>query len=49
MRTVFIIPDELWEKAKTRALRDRVSLAEIIRRALKEYLRKEASPKGKKK
>lgn len=46
MRTVIIIPDDLWEKAKTKAMNERVSLAEIIRRALQEYLR-EGKPKKK--
>ena len=45
MRTVIAIPDGLWEKAKQKALKERVSLAEIVRRALREYLAREKSKK----
>jgi len=41
IRTNVQFPESLWERAKTRAVKDRVSLAEIIRRALKEYLKPE--------
>jgi hypothetical protein len=47
MRTVIMIPDDLWEKAKRKAVDERVSLAEIVRRALAKYLVKEkAKRKG---
>ena len=49
MRTVITFPDELWEEAKNRAVKERVSLAEIVRRALAEYLsKKESKKKGEK-
>ncbi len=50
MRTVVTIPDDIWEKAKTEAVKQRVSLAEIVRRALAEYFaRVESKKKGGKK
>ena len=48
MRTVVIIPDELWEKAKRKAVDERVSLAEIIRRALEKFLKQEKTKKKEK-
>ena len=46
MRTIVNIPDDLWEKAKNKAVDERVSLAEIVRRALTKYLAK-GKPKKK--
>ena len=49
MITTIDIKDEFWEKAKVIAVKKRVSLKEIINRALEEYLKKvetKESPKG---
>ncbi len=48
MRTVVTIPDDLWERAKNKAIVERASLAEIVRRALKEYLGKKKTSGRKK-
>jgi len=32
------LPEELFEQLRERAFKDRVSITEIVRRALKEYL-----------
>jgi metal-responsive CopG/Arc/MetJ family transcriptional regulator len=45
MKTNILLPETLWEQAKIRATMERVSLTEIIRRALREYLGKSASAK----
>ena len=43
--TSMIVPKELWEQAKIRAAMERISLGELFRRALKEYLAKKESKK----
>ena len=49
IRTVIIFPVELWEQGKNQAMKERISLGELIRRSLKEYLaKKEPKRKGKK-
>lgn len=40
MRTIVDLPDELWKKVKIRAIEEKTSLADIVRRALEEYLKK---------
>jgi metal-responsive CopG/Arc/MetJ family transcriptional regulator len=40
MRTNVILPESLWEEAKMRAMKDRVPLTEVVRRALRQYLDK---------
>jgi metal-responsive CopG/Arc/MetJ family transcriptional regulator len=39
--TNIILPEELWEEAKIRAAKDRISLSEVVRKALTEYLVKQ--------
>jgi hypothetical protein len=48
LRTIISLPDDLWKKAKIRAVEERVSLAEVVRRALEAYLNLKMSIKGKK-
>ncbi len=48
MRTVVILTAELWEKAKLQAMNDRVSLSEVVRRALREYFDKPQKQQRKK-
>ncbi len=48
IKTNILLPESLWEKAKIKATMDRVSFTEIVRRALKEYLGKKETKKGKK-
>ena len=38
--TSLIVSRKLWEEAKIRAMKEGISLGELIRRALKEYLEK---------
>ena len=38
--TSLIVPKKLWEEAKIRAMKERISLGELIRKAIKDYLGK---------
>ncbi len=38
IRTNIILPESMWVKVKIRAVTERISLTEIVRRALREYL-----------
>ena len=52
MITTIDIEDGLWERAKFVAIKERISLKEVVNKALKEYLGKamaKESPKGGKK
>jgi len=44
--TNIIVPVNLWEQAKIAAMRERISLGEFIRRALKERLAKKEPKRG---
>ena len=46
IKTNIIFPMDMWEEAKILAAKERISLGEIVRRALAEYLAKK-EPKGK--
>jgi len=47
LKTNIILTVNLWEKAKIRAAKERISLSELVRRALKEYLgKKKPSERG---
>ena len=48
IKTNIIFPIDMWEKAKIRAAKERISLGELVRLALKEYLARE-KPKEKRK
>ncbi len=49
IKTSFLLPEELWRQAKIRAVNEGVSLGELIRKILADYLEKEESKgKGKK-
>lgn len=39
MKTI-VMPDDLWVKLRERALKERTSASEIIRRLVSEYLKK---------
>ncbi len=43
VQTNIILTEELWVRAKIRATVDRMSLSELVRRILKEYLDKKES------
>jgi hypothetical protein len=40
IQTNIIFPQDMWERAKIQAAREMVSLGEIVRKGLKEYLDK---------
>ena len=46
IRTNVALPESLWEQSKIRATMERVSFTEIVRRALRQYLGKQESKKG---
>ncbi len=46
MQTNILLPETLWEQAKMRAVKDRVSFTEIVRRALTQYLAAESEKCG---
>jgi predicted DNA binding CopG/RHH family protein len=48
IRTNIILPESMWVKLKIRAVAERVPFTEIVRRALREYLGKKETKKGKK-
>lgn len=39
VRSQVLLPEDLWEEAKTRAVKDRDSFSGIVRKALEKYLR----------
>jgi hypothetical protein len=43
MQTNILLPEMLWEQAKMKAVKDRVSFTEVVRRALTEYLTNDSS------
>ena len=45
IKTSLIFPLDLWEQAKIRAAKERISLGELVRHALKEYLAKKEPKK----
>ncbi len=45
IKTNIIFPMEMWEEAKIQAAKERISLGEIVRRALANYLAKKESKK----
>ena len=47
--TSIVFPKELWEKMKRRAFNERVSLGELVRQAVTEFLAKKQTTGGKKK
>ena len=49
MRTIIIFPVELWEQGKYQAMKERISLGELVRKSLGEYLKKKSKKKGGKK
>jgi metal-responsive CopG/Arc/MetJ family transcriptional regulator len=48
IRTNIILPESMWVKLKIRAVAERASFTEIVRRALREYLEKKETKKRKK-
>ena len=40
MATNILLPEDLWHEAKVQALGARISLSELMRRALRDYLEK---------
>ena len=48
IRTNIILPESMLVKLKIRAVAERVPFTEIVRRALREYLGKKETKKGKK-
>ncbi len=49
IKTSLMLPEDIWEEAKILAAKERISLGEIVRRALKEYLSKKESKTKKQK
>ena len=45
VRMTVRVPDALAEKVKIRAIREKISLQELVKQALEAYLRKAARPK----
>lgn len=41
MATNILLPEDLWHEAKVQAVGARISLSELIRRALRDYLEKQ--------
>ena len=41
MATNILLPEDLWQEAKFQALGARISLSELMRRALRDYLKKQ--------
>ena len=41
MATNILLPEDLWHEAKVQALGARISLSELMRRALRDYLEKQ--------
>jgi predicted HicB family RNase H-like nuclease len=49
IKTSFMIPEDIWKAAKVQAAQEGISLGELIRNLLSEYLEKKAAlPKKKK-
>jgi predicted HicB family RNase H-like nuclease len=48
IKTSFILPRDLWKNAKIRAAEQGISLGELVRKAIEDYLSKTESKKGKK-
>jgi plasmid stability protein len=49
IKTSFMLPDDIWKQAKVRAAQEGISLGELIRKVLRDYLEKgESKVKGKK-
>jgi len=49
IKTSFMIPEEIWKAAKVKAAEEGISLGELIRNLLSDYLKKEGVlPGGKK-
>lgn len=46
MQTNILLPEPLWEQAKMRAVKDRVSFTEVVRRALTQYLSTDSARSG---
>jgi hypothetical protein len=46
MQTNILLPETLWEQAKIRAVKDRVSFTEVVRRALTKYLSIDSATSG---
>ncbi len=46
VRTVIIFPVELWEQGKSQAMKARISLGELVRKSLRQYLKKNSKKKG---
>lgn len=40
IKTSFMLPEEIWKQAKIRAAQEGISLGELIRRLLSDYLQK---------
>ncbi|MBU1206460.1 MAG: hypothetical protein KKH04_05965 [Proteobacteria bacterium] len=46
IKTNIIFPMEMWEQAKNQAVKERISLGELVRKSLGEYLKKKSKKKG---
>ncbi len=45
IKTSFLLPKDLWKRAKIRAAQEDTSLGQLVRKAIEEYLGKEESKK----
>jgi predicted HicB family RNase H-like nuclease len=45
VKTNIIFPEDMWEEAKIQAAKERISLGELVRQALKDRLAKKESQK----
>jgi len=48
IKTSFMLPEDIWKEAKVRAAQEGISLGELIRKLLKDYLQKGEAKKEKK-
>lgn len=44
--TSVVFPKELWEEMKLRSFQEKISLGELVRKAVGEYLKKKPKKKG---
>lgn len=44
--TSVVFPENLWEKMKFRAFQEKISLGELVRKAVSEYLKEKPKKKG---